>query len=454
MRAWSLFSSKPAAFAGLFGLLASYAGLFLIHDLAARPWLALTAIASAFVSLAWVVTTFDHISLGRPTLVVLAISIALRLAALSLSPTLSDDIWRYVWDGKVAAGGENPYLLAPESDELAKLRGPLWQRLSHRQVETVYPPLALTLFSIASRSPAPVLTLRVVLTLLDLATCWLLLTLAHRLAVSPSRVLWYAWSPLPVLEVAGMGHVDALGVFLVTVVVALLLAGAGRRVWWPAAVAAAAVLAKVVPLVAVPAWARHSRRPVLFVAVALGLVTVAFLPVFVSASGVPPGYMTFGISWEFNGPIFEPLWRIVEWVSLPERLDAVVDRAKEGANNHELWNRAYPLLYPQLLAKGALALIAGVWLVRLWRKDHPATVTGRVFGVLVLCSATVYPWYLLWILPWAALALHPAWLLLSALVFLSYLPQFAGVSLWPWVFAAIWAPFLVLLWWRPRWSIA
>ena len=67
----------------------------------------------------------------------------LRVIALPLPPTLSDDIYRYVWDGKVIGAGLNPYLLAPQAADLEPLRDELWDRLPHREVETVYPPVAL-----------------------------------------------------------------------------------------------------------------------------------------------------------------------------------------------------------------------------------------------------------------------------------------------------------------------
>jgi hypothetical protein len=63
----------------------------------------------------------------------------------------------------------------------------------------------------------------------------------------------------------------------------------------------------------------------------------------------------------------------------------------------------------------------------------------------VIFSATVYPWYALWVLPWAALSRDRAWLSLSALLFLSYLPQFLDVPLFPWIHALIWLPFAMLL---------
>ena len=86
------------------------------------------------------------------------------------------------------------------------------------------------------------------------------------------------------------------------------------------------------------------------------------------------------------------------------------------------------------------------------RSDRPAELTGMIFGVLIVCSATVYPWYLLWVLPWAALARQPAWLLLAALIPISYLPQFTEMSLLPWGYLVIWLPFALTLAFFTRWS--
>ena len=66
-------------------------------------------------------------------------------------------------------------------------------------------------------------------------------------------------------------------------------------------------------------------------------------------------------------------------------------------------------------------------------------------GWSVLCSATVYPWYLLWILPWAALCRQRAWLVLSALDPAELPAAALDVPLFPWYYLAIWAPFALLL---------
>ncbi len=420
-------------------------------DLAGHPFRTVGLVALGIAGVAWAALRLERAAVVSP-LALLSVAVLLRALLLPLPPTLSDDVLRYVWDGRVLSAGFDPYRLAPEAAELEPLRDELWERLPHRQVPTVYPPLALVVFGVASRSPAPILTLKVLLSLADAVGCALLFWLAARRGLPPGRALWYAWNPLVVLEVAGMGHVEGLGVVACLAAVALLADRPARQVAAGVA-AAAAILAKLVPFVAFPAWARQSPKPVLFAGVALVLVALACAP-FLLAGGIPQGHVTFGISWEFNGPFWEPLWRVLDRLGAPRAVEGLLDGFKERWGHADLWNRFYPYNYPQLLAKAALALPLVFVLPLIWRREDLVLATGAAFGALLLCSATVYPWYLLWILPWAALARQPAWLLLSATLPLAYLPQFTDLSLMPWVFLGIWAPFFLALLRWPRWSIA
>jgi hypothetical protein len=252
---------------------------------------------------------------------------------------------------------------------------------------------------------------------------------------------------LVAVEVAGMGHVDALGTAAVVgAVLWLLPRPAGPRdAAASATLAAAGALAKLVPLAAFPMWARQSGRPWRFLAMAGGLVAVAGLPVLAATGGVPPGLVTYGVSWEFNGPLYEPLWRLLAAAGIAPALAGLLDRLKDWTGVYEAWNPVYPYLYPQFLAKLALAAGAGLAVLFSLRERDPVAGTGRLLGRLLLLSATVYPWYLLWVLPWAALRRDAAWLALSGLILLSYIPQHMGVPLMPWVYLAIWGPFAALL---------
>jgi hypothetical protein len=417
-------------------------GLLLVFDLAHHLVLTLALLGAAFLALLFAAPRLEAARAPLSGAILLG-ALLLRLPLLPLPPTLSDDVLRYLWDGKVAAAGLNPYALAPAAEELTPLRDESWRRVPHRSVPTVYPPLSLAAFSIAIRLPFPMHLWKLMATGADLAACWLLILVARKLGVPEGRAVWYAWNPLVALEVAGMGHVDALGVAAVAGAVLCLLPPVRRG--GAATLAAAGVLAKLVPFAALPMWARQSGRPWRFLGAAGGLVAVAALPVAVATGGVPPGLVTYGVSWEFDGPLFEPLWRLLAAAGAAPALARGVDRLKDLTGIYQGLNPVYPYLYPQFLAKLALAAGMAAAVALSLRERDPAAGTGRLFGRLLLCSATVYPWYLLWVLPWAALRRDAAWLVLSALILLSYLPQFAGIPLWPWVYLGIWAPFLLVL---------
>ncbi|HKI04987.1 MAG TPA: hypothetical protein VKK31_23615 [Thermoanaerobaculia bacterium] len=421
-------------------------GLLLVFDLAHHLSTALALLGAAFLALPFVVKRLEaaRVPLGGTLLLG---ALLLRLPLLPLPPSLSDDALRYLWDGKVAAAGFNPYALAPAAGELAALRDKRWRRLPHADVPTVYPPLAVAAFSIASRLPFPLLAWKLMATGADLLGCWLLLAVARRLGLPEGRVAWYAWNPLVALEVAGMGHVDALGAAAAVGTVLWLLPRPGRPRGLAAAatLATAGALAKLVPLAAFPMWARQSGRPWRFLAMAGALVAAAGLPVLAATGGIPPGLVIYGVSWEFNGPLYEPLWRLLDAAGAAPALARAVDRLKDWTGIYEAWNPIYPYVYPRFLAKLALAAGAGLAVLLSLRERDPVAGTGRLFGRLLLLSATFYPWYLLWVLPWAALRRDAAWLALSGLILLSYVPQLMGVPLMPWVYLAIWGPFGILL---------
>jgi hypothetical protein len=204
------------------------------------------------------------------------------------------------------------------------------------------------------------------------------------------------------------------------------------------------VLVKLAPLAILPLWARHSRRPLLFLGATLGLVAAAFLPVLLATGGIPPGLIRYGVSWEFNGPLYEPLWRLLDAAGAAPFLHRALGQVESLTGIYQGLDGLYPYLYPQLLAKALLGVgMLAVVAVSL-RETDPLAGTGRLLGRLLLLSATVYPWYLLWVLPWAALERRRSWLVLAALIPLSYLPKIAGVPLLPWVFLLIWIPFWLL----------
>ena len=106
--------------------------------------------------------------------------LALRVPAWMAPPAHSDDVYRYLWDGKVQRAGINPYRFAPDAVELTALRDADWARINNRQLPTIYPPLAEAAFAAAPSLGA----WKLLVALADLAVALLLLCRARRPAAS------------------------------------------------------------------------------------------------------------------------------------------------------------------------------------------------------------------------------------------------------------------------------
>jgi len=261
-----------------------------------RPVGELAAVAAAMLlpyvaAVAWIVWRRPP---RRTALVlVVVVAAALRLALVSGEPVLSNDVYRYVWDGRVQAAGINPYRHAPSDPELAFLRdAEIYPRLNRIGVQTAYPPVAQGLFGGLYRLHGDSIPwTKLAIVLLDLVAIGLLAYLLARARRPPAWALLYAWHPLVVFELAGSGHVEGLAVLLV---LAALAAAFSRRAVVTGVLLAAAALVKPYALVLAPAFLRRGRD--LPPAVAAGVLTVAlaygpFAGAGLSALGYLPGYL-------------------------------------------------------------------------------------------------------------------------------------------------------------------
>src|SRR5437667_8536805 len=142
---------------------------------------------------------------------IIGVAIVARTAMLTVPVVLSLDVYRYCWEGKVQNAGFNPYRLAPDAPELAGLHDANWEKLDHREVPSVYPPLLLQVFR-AGKTPA---AFKWIFTGFDLATLWLLVKLLRARGQNESLALIWAWNPLVILEFAGNAHAMSMAIFFV-----------------------------------------------------------------------------------------------------------------------------------------------------------------------------------------------------------------------------------------------
>jgi hypothetical protein len=317
----------------------------------------------------------------RGALAVVAAGVVFRAALVPAEPSLSDDIYRYVWDGRVQASGRNPFLHAPASPAFTDLRDErIYPYINNREIRTIYPPVA-QLFFLAARGPfSSVLGVKLLLVLFDVGTCLLLLRILARRG-RPIWVMVHAWNPLCIVEFAHSGHMDALALFLL--VLALERAEA-KKVVGAAIALGLSGGAKFFGLAALPFLARRWRWAWVVVPAVLAAV---YLPYAGAGALLFDGLGTFAAHWSFNGSAFALLSDVLSHVAC----QAI-----------------------------AAALLAGLF-VLLWKRKVPLEVAVLVLlAALLVTSSTVHPWYVTWLVPLAALHLSVPAIAWSGTVALAY----------------------------------
>lgn len=103
---------------------------------------------------------------------IMVVAALLRFLFLLRQPELSDDIYRYLWDGLQSLMGHNPYALAPSDSQLqSETLARLLERVNHPRLVTVCPPAAQLIFIAGSALGGGVFGLKCLMMAMDLATC-------------------------------------------------------------------------------------------------------------------------------------------------------------------------------------------------------------------------------------------------------------------------------------------
>lgn len=207
--------------------------------------------------------------------IVIVFSALFRLSLLFAPPFLSDDIYRYVWDGRVQAAKINPYRHIPADPMLADLRdAKIYPKINRRDyAPTMYPPLAQFIYFLTTRISESVTWMKATMLVFEVVTIWALLQLLASFGLPRERVLLYAWHPLIVWEFAGSGHVDAIAIAFICLA---LLARRRNGEISTGVMVAGATLIKLFPIALLPALYKRGswKMPIAFVIT----LVIAYLP--------------------------------------------------------------------------------------------------------------------------------------------------------------------------------
>jgi len=327
-------------------------------------------------------------------------------------PRSSDDLYRYMWDGRVQAAGVDPYRYVPAAPELVELRDDfLWPERAHwcvsldavdpdagrplvpgctlinrPTVHTIYPPVAEALFLAIHRLSPPdsgIVPVQLVMAAFAAATTVLLLVGLRSARVDPRLAVLWAWCPVVAVEAGSNAHVDVVAAFL-TGLALLVLAGVRTR----SASALGGVLfglavaSKLTPALVAPALLR--RRPIIVAVAAAGAVAAVYLPHVLSVGSAVIGYIPGYLSEEgyTEGSRFALLTLLVP----------------------QSW--AGPLAVSILVA-------VGVWVARTADPDRPWVAATTMTGAALLIATPSYPWYSILLILLVALGGRPEWLVVA-----------------------------------------
>ncbi len=428
----------------------------------ASCWIGLTMIWRTLRSLPG-----QHAFCRHRAAMIIGVALAARAVVLcGHDPALSDDAYRYVFDGRNLACGLNPYLTDPEDRVAALASGgvenwpgerKLLSLLAYPEITTPYLPVSQYVFAALGKacewggwtSPTDsARVFRIGFTLIEVGMMFVLALALRRRGLSPWWLALYAWHPLSIDGVAASGHQDVIGIALMIMAMTLFDPFLVKRKLSAASAAALlAMSAMVKPIAALAGMMSLRRKPLVAwcAAIIVGAIVVIALALPLHWRPDAPAYQAWRgtADWmaekaaHFSG-LYEPVLCVVRH-AMPDGPDR-----KPGFNLDQEW----------LARKICLWTLAGVVLIAFMFARDAWRATAAAMLALALCSTTCHPWYLLW-----ALALFPlargGWTLWTYsltiswgyAVFITGKGHAFGVE-WtvaPWVIAMAYIPLLIAL---------
>jgi len=342
---------------------------------------------------------FERSVSRRVVVIGLVLAAVWHVEFLRLPPGDDDDIHRYVWDGRLQRLGYNPYIVVPSDPAVKGLHTAETRSLNNPDLPSPYPAGAQLFFRAVTAIQESTFALKVAFVACEFVIVFVLLDVLRSTRRGEHLVLAFAWNPLLAIEVAGSGHVDIVGALLLVVSAAALV----RR--WRATAAVGlglAIAVKLLPVVLLPIyWKRVRIRDAALAAAVVGLLYVPFLShSFFNHGRIPIGSLgTYVQNFRFNGPVFAALHRVAPpqllagLAVLVGLVTATWQRSRErewSPDKGTLTTEDTELHRGNTVASPLCDSVSSV--VQGFEFAWPMAAT-------LLCAPAVFPWYLLWLLP-------------------------------------------------------
>lgn len=340
------------------------------------------------------------------------ITIIFRIVLLFATPNLSQDFYRFIWDGRMLLSGFNPYLYLPEiyqtpnyiipnqAAELVSGMGSL--NASHY---SNYPPLNQLCFAIAALFAnksilGSIVVMRVLIILADIGVLYFGEKLLKALHLNPKSIFLYLLNPLIIIELTGNLHFEGIMIFFLIWSLYLLQISKWKLAAIPLA---GSIVLKLLPLLFLPLFFKQLKFKKLFIFYAIIglLILLLFIP-FLSENLLVNYSKTIGLwfgQFEFNGSIHN----LIKYIGLQLNQYHIV----------KFLGKTTPILV--VLIIGFLAFIQK-------RENKISLITTMLFGLsfYLFTSSTIHPWYVAMLLALSVFTKYRFPLIWSFTIILSY----------------------------------
>lgn len=392
---------------------------------ASLPDAAVFTCAYIAAGIAWVIAIWaqSRSSSSIPIWLIIVAAIVFRIALIPFGPLFDDDVYRYLWDGHVAATGMNPFMYPPSQLHSMSAGFPYFNKIGYPEIRTIYPPVAQVLFLLAAKLnlSSPIL-FKLILIPFDLGIMLLLSRMLKLLSKPSGLILVYAWSPLVLKEFYNSAHVDIVMMFFMAC--ALYLAIRAR----PSAAGiflALGVATKGAAVIIGPVLLKHHKlRDII---PALIVLAAVFLPYASVGGKMLSGATAYAHYWRFNDGAFYILY-CAEQLCRPRECPTA----------------------PFAKAAAAIIFVAYATAVLRRKEGRMERITADclcIIAAMLLLMPAVNPWYVCWVLPLLCLSPNSAVIALCALCPLSYL-YYQGNSFPNWIRIVEYLPVYALLVYR------
>lgn len=400
----------------VFIILSSILYLIFAYDLARTDTLKLPLLYVGLFVFAYLVIK----SSGFYFRILVIASVLFRLLFLFAIPNLSQDFYRFIWDGQMILSGLNPYLSTPDYQmELGALTNfPNQLELYHGMGSlsasnyTNYPPLNQLCFVIANLFPGhsilnSIVGMRILIIGADLGTLYFGKKLLEKLNIPSGRIFWYILNPFIIIELTGNLHFEGVMVFFFVWSLYLLHC---RRWLISAIILACSISIKLIPIMFLPLffkWFKKENGKVNFKKLikfysVVGVTLILFFIPFFSMEFITNYSKTIGLwfgNFEFNGSIYY--------------LAREIGYAITGYNEIAIITKIFPLI--------SLSIIL---YFSFFRATHTITELATSMLLTLSCylflSTTVHPWYLTTLIILSIYAAYRYALIWSVVIILSY----------------------------------